>query len=440
MKYQEHILENGLRIFLVPVPSFQSISMGIFVRVGSRYEQAAEAGVSHFIEHMLFKGTIMRPSAKIIAETIEGVGGVSNAYTSQEATVYYAKAAAVQASTVINVLADMVKQPLFDPAEFEKERYVIGEELNMIYDSPDSWASVLLDQVMWPDHPLGQNIVGTPTSLSNLSRDSLASFFKASYHPQNALVAISGAFEPENVIAELTSLLADWEPAPVPQFDSAPPAQTQARWHVEDRPIEQGHLCLALPGLSRQDPDRYALSVLNAILGEGMSSRLFLNIREDKGLAYAVDSSLNLLQDTGSLVVYAGVDPGRAPEALQAVLSELERLRIESVPLAELHKAKEYLKGRLVLGLEDSFSRAAWVAYQALFMDDLKTPQEVLQAYDAVTAADVLAVAQKVINPAAYNLAVVGPFGQGEALGRLIGDAQPSRPPTHDRRPPKDGR
>src|SRR6185503_9400541 len=169
MMYQEHILGNGLRIFLVPVPSFQSISIGIFVRVGSRYERAAEAGVSHFIEHMLFKGTTNRPSAKIIAETIEGVGGVSNAYTSQEATVYYAKAAEVQASTVINVLADMVKQPLFDPTEFEKERYVIGEELNMIYDSPDSWASVLLDQVMWPDHPLGQNIVGTPASLSSLS-------------------------------------------------------------------------------------------------------------------------------------------------------------------------------------------------------------------------------------------------------------------------------
>jgi predicted Zn-dependent peptidase len=419
--YQEHILENGLRIFLVPLSSFQSISAGIFVRVGSRYEQAAEAGVSHFIEHMLFKGTTNRPSAKIIAETIEGVGGVSNAYTSQEATVYYAKVAAAQASTAINVLADMVRHPLFDPAEFEKERYVIGEELNMIYDSPDSWVGVLLDQVMWPKHPLGHNIVGTPESLTSLSRDRLASFFKASYHPQNALIAIGGAFEPTEILAELTALLADWEPAAAPHFDPAPHPQTEACWHVEGRPIEQGHLCLALPGLSRRDPERYALSVLNAILGEGMSSRLFLNIREDKGLAYAVDSSLSLLQDTGALTIYAGVDPERAPEALEAVLAELDRLRTEPVPPAELHKVKEYLKGRLVLGLEDSFSQAAWVAYQALFMDDIKTPAEVLQAYDAVTAGDVLAIAQKIINPAAYNLAVVGPFGQGEALGQLIG-------------------
>ncbi|NJN92964.1 MAG: insulinase family protein [Anaerolineales bacterium] len=377
--YQTHILENGLRVYLIPVPIFQSVSIGIFVRVGSRYERQPEAGVSHFIEHMLFKGTTRRPSARIIAETIEGVGGVSNAYTSQETTVYYAKVAAAQASTALDVLGDMVRHPLFDPAEFEKERYVIGEELNMIYDSPDSWASVLLDQVLWPDHPLGHNIVGTAESLTGLSRDALTAYFGANYHPQNMLVAIGGAFDPDKILAEVTSLLGDWQPQPASSFEPAALLQTQARWHVEDRNIEQGHLCLALPGLSRRDPDRYALSVLNAVLGEGMSSRLFLNIREEKGLAYAVDSSLNLLQDTGSLVIYAGVDPDRAPEALQAVLDELDRLRTEPVPSAELHKVKEYLKGRLVLGLEDSFSRAAWVAYQALFWTRSKAPKKFWQ-------------------------------------------------------------
>lgn len=422
--YQLHTLANGLRVYFVPVSSFQSVSLGIFVRVGSRYERQVEAGVSHFIEHMLFKGTSRRPSARIIAETIEGVGGVSNAYTSQEATVYYAKVAAAQASTALDVLADMIRHPLFEPSEFEKERYVIGEELNMIYDSPDSWANVLLDQLLWPNHPLGHNIVGTPESLTGLNRDSLAAYFTAAYHPGNALVAIGGAFDPDNILAELTALLDDWEPREIPQFEPVPPPQTHARWWVEDRPIEQGHLCLGLHGLSRHDPERYALSVLNAVLGEGMSSRLFLSIREEKGLAYAVDSSLNLLQDTGSLVVYAGVDPERASEALQAILDELDRLRMGPIPPAELHKVKEYLKGRLVLGLEDSFSQAAWVAYQALFMDDIRTPEEVLQIYDAVTAEDVLAVAQKIIVPSAYNLAAVGPFGQGEGLGNLLGEAE----------------
>jgi predicted Zn-dependent peptidase len=419
--YQAHTLANGLRIYLVPVLSFQSVSIGIFVRVGSRYERSAESGVSHFIEHMLFKGTTRRPSAKIIAETIEGVGGISNAYTSQEATVYYAKVASAQASTALDVLADMVRYPLFDSTEFEKERYVIGEELNMIYDSPDSWANVLLDQLLWPNHPLGQNIVGTADSLTTLSRDLLVSFFKAGYHPATCLVAVGGSFEPDKVVSELTALLGDWEAGETPQFEPVPLPPTQARWHVEVRSIEQGHLCLAMPGLSRSDPNRYALSVLNAVLGEGMSSRLFLNIREEKGLAYAVDSSLSLLQDTGSLAIYAGVDPERGPEALQAILDELDRLCNEPVPPAELHKVKEYLKGRLVLSLEDSFSRAAWVAYQTLFLDEIRTPEEVLQIYDTVTIEDVLAVAQQVINPTRYNLAVVGPFGEGEILGHLVG-------------------
>lgn len=418
--YQEHILENGLRILLVPIPGFQSVSTGIFVSVGSRYESAAQSGASHLIEHMLFKGTTRRPTAKIIAEAIEGIGGVSNAYTSQETTTYYAKVAAGHASTAIDVLTDLVRHPLFDPNEFEKERYIIGEEINMAFDSPESRVNILVDQVMWPEHPLGQSVAGTHQSLAGISRNSLLSFYRAGYHPENILIAVGGAFEPDRILAEITSFWGDWQPAARPKFKSAPATQTEARWHVEDRPIEQGHLCLALPALSRRDPDRYALSVLNAILGDGMSSRLFLNIREERGLAYVVDSGLNLLQDTGSMVIYAGVDPERATEALQAIFDELARLCDEPVPPEELRKAKEYLKGRLVLGLEDSFSRVSWVAYQALFLDTIKSPEEVLQAYEAVTAEDVQAVAQKLIDPTTYSLAAVGPFGRGEMLAQLM--------------------
>lgn len=405
---------------MVPLPNFQSVSMGIFVGVGSRYESTAQAGMSHFIEHMLFKGTQKRPTARLIAEAIEGVGGVSNAYTSQENTVYYAKVAAPQIDTAIDVLVDLIRNPLFVPAEIEKERLIIGEEINMVYDIPDSWVNVLIDQVMWPHHPLGQNIAGTHQSLAGFNREDILDFFEKSYHPQNLLIALGGAFEPEHVVSKLSALLADWQPNTPPTFESAPSLQTGPHCYVEDRPIEQGHFCLGLPGLSRKDPQRYVLSILNTILGDGMSSRLFLNIREEKGLAYAVDSGLNFLQDTGSLIVYAGVDPKRAPEALQAVLDELECLRHEPVPAQELRKAKEYLKGRLVLGLEDSFSRAAWVAYQALFMDTIKAPEDVLNAYEAVTVDDIQAVAQKIINPNTYNLAAIGPFGPGEELQRLI--------------------
>jgi predicted Zn-dependent peptidase len=418
--YQEHTLANGLRILMAPIHSFQSVSIGAFVRIGSRYETEAEAGMSHLIEHMLFKGTKNRPTSKLIAEAIEGVGGVSNAYTGQEATVYYAKVASSQMSTAINLLTDLVKNPLFDPIELEKERLIIGEEINMVYDMPDSWVNILVDQLLWPGHPLGHNVAGTHQSLANINHPMLVDFFKRNYHPKNMLMTVGGAFEPEQVIAEITEMAGDWQPAGVPAFAPAPQLQNEPRCAIEDRPIEQGHFCLALPALPRNHPQRYALSVLNTILGDGMSSRLFLSIREDKGLAYAVDSSVNFLQDTGSLMIYAGVDPDRAPEALQALLIELEHLRNEPAPQQELNKAKEYLKGRLVLGLEDSFSQASWVAYQTLFMNTVKSPAEVLAAYDAVTVEDVQAVAQKIINPATYNLAVVGPFGRGEALQRLI--------------------
>ena len=418
--YQEHVLDNGLRILLVPMDNFQSVSVGVFVKIGSRYEAENLSGISHLIEHLLFKGTPRRPTAKLIAEAIEGIGGVSNAYTSQETTVYYAKVAANQASTAIDVLADLIRHPLFEPAELEKERYIIGEEINMMFDSPEDWVSVLLDQIIWPDHPLGRDIAGTHASLTGLRQNHVLSFYQSGYHPRNMLIAVGGAFEAAEIVAEINELLGTWQPASIPTFEPAPTVQNKPCYLVENRPIEQGHLTLALPALPRTHPDRYALSVLNAVLGEGMSSRLFLRVREEEGLAYAVDSGLNLLADTGSLVVYAGVDAERGTEALQAILEELSRLRDDPVPETELNKAREYLKGRLVLGLEDSFSQTAWVASQALLMERVKTPAEVLEAYDAITVADVQAIAQKIINPARYSLAAVGPFGEGAALGKLL--------------------
>ncbi len=418
--YQEQVLDNGLRILLVPLGNIQSVSLGIFVKLGSRYESSSQSGMSHFIEHMLFKGSARRPHARLIAETIEGVGGLTNAYTSQETTVYYAKVAAHQTATALDVLTDMVRNPLFKSDDFNRERMVIGEEINMTYDAPDSWVSLLLDHVIWPNHPLGQDVAGTHESLAGMNRDQLVDFYRAGYHPENLLIGIGGAIDPTQTIDEIAQLLGDWQPGVAPEFSPAPARQTESRWHIEHRVIEQGHLCLALPALSRTDPNRYALSVLNTILGEGMSSRLFLNIREERGLAYAVDSGLSLLQDTGVLVVYAGVDPARAPEALKAIQEELLRLRDEPIPEAELHKAKEFIKGRLVLGLEDSFSQTSWVATQSLLLNRVKSLEDVLQIYDAITIEDVQAIAQQIIQPNAYNLAAVGPFGDGKPLSRLL--------------------
>lgn len=418
--HQEITLSNGLRVLLVPLPSLESVSIGVFVKVGSRYEPVTQSGMSHFIEHMLFKGTHQRPSARLIAEAIEGIGGDSNAYTSTETTVFYAKVAASQVDFALAYLADLLRNSLFSPADIEKERRIIGEEISMVFDSPDEWLDVLTDQVMWPNHPLGQAITGTPESLARFTRPSLLEFFERGYHPGNAIIAVGGAFNPDQLVAQIHGLWGDWVARQPPDFAPAPLLHNQPCWQIEDRAIEQGHLCLALPGLARQHPDRYALSLLNTILGDGMSSRLFQVIREDKGLAYSVDSSLTFLQDAGMLTIYAGVDPDHAAEALQAILAEVERLRLDLPAEAEVERAKAYLKGRLVLGLEDSYSRAAWVAYQALFMDKIRSPQEVMAAYDWVSAADVRAVAQAILDPTYYRLAAVGPFGQGQNLAELL--------------------
>jgi len=419
--YETFVLDNGLRVLMVPVPGIQSVSAGVFVAVGSRYESDELGGASHFIEHMLFKGTARWPTARLLAEAIEGVGGLSNAYTDQELTVYYAKVAAAQAATAIEVLVDMARYPLFDEAEIEKERAVIGEELNMVYDAPDEWLEVLVDQLLWPNHPLGRNVAGTQQSLVGLNQARLTSFYRRHYHPQNMLIALAGAVEPDTLLPMLTDLLADWQPADSPTFPAAPASQNITAWHIENRSIEQGHLGLALPGLPRTHPNRYALNLLNAVLGDGMSSRLFQTIREEKGLAYAVDSSLTMLHDTGSLVIYAGVDPDRAVETVQTIQQELDRLCQEPISEAELRKTKEYVKGRLILGLEDSYSQAAWVAYQAIFKDSIKTPQDVLEAYEAVTATDLQVIAQQIFRPDYQKLAAVGPFGRGEDLIRLTG-------------------
>jgi len=419
--YETFVLDNGLRVLMVPVPGIQSVSAGVFVAVGSRYESDELGGASHFIEHMLFKGTARWPTARLLAEAIEGVGGLSNAYTDQELTVYYAKVAAAQAATAIEVLVDMARYPLFDEAEIEKERAVIGEELNMVYDAPDEWLEVLVDQLLWPNHPLGRNVAGTQQSLVGLNQARLTSFYRRHYHPQNMLIALAGAVEPDTLLPMLTDLLADWQPADSPTFPAAPASQNITAWHIENRSIEQGHLGLALPGLPRTHPNRYALNLLNAVLGDGMSSRLFQTIREEKGLAYAVDSSLTMLHDTGSLVIYAGVDPDRAVETVQTIQQELDRLCQEPISEAELRKTKEYVKGRLILGLEDSYSQAAWVAYQAIFKDSIKTPQDVLEAYEAVTATDLQVIAQQIFRPDYQKLAAVGPFGRGEDLIRLAG-------------------
>jgi predicted Zn-dependent peptidase len=355
----ETTLENGLRILTFTMSHTRAVSVGFFVGTGSRYESDGVAGVSHFIEHMLFKGTARRPTARQISEAIEGIGGYSNAYTDQDTTTYWA-------------------------SEVEKERRIIVEEINMSMDAPDQWVGILLGQVVWPDHPLGRDVAGTREIVSGITRDQLLGYMERHYLPGRTVVSVAGNVNHQETVEIITERLKDWPSGSANGYVPAPDAAPSPRWLVEDRPTELGHLCLAVPGLPRSHPDRFALGLLNTVLGEGMSSRLFLEVREAQGLAYAVDSSLSMLDEAGLLVVYAGVDSERAPQAVRAVLAELDRLRQQPVPEAELHKAREYVKGRLVLGLEDSGAVSAWCGRQALLLDEILTPASAPLATEAI--------------------------------------------------------
>jgi predicted Zn-dependent peptidase len=410
--YELTTLDNRLRILTVTMPHVHSVSLGFFVGVGSRYESEAQAGVSHFIEHMLFKGTARRPSALEIAEAIEGKGGIFNASTGLEATLYWAKVAAPHLPEALDVLSDMLLSATFDPVEMEKERAVINEEINYVFDAPDSLSQLLVNQMQWPHHPLGRDIAGDRQSVAGLGRPTLLAYLADHYRPGQIVLGVAGKVVHEEIVAWARSHLADWEPGPPIAFEPAPTNYDGPRVHVEFKDTEQSHLCFSFDGLSRSDPDRHVLRLLNVMLGEGMRSRLFQRVRERMGLAYSVDSYVSTLQDTGAVGIYAGVAANRAEEAIRAILDQLDRLRQEPVPEEELHRARDFVAGRLTLSLEDSFTLAAWYARQELLGPEVFDPGDVLEHFEAVQSADIQRVAQELFRTERLKLAVVGPFGE----------------------------
>lgn len=412
--YEKSELANGLRIVTVSMPHTRSVTVAVHLGVGSRYETDEEGGISHFIEHMLFKGTQKRPSAEAIAVAIEGVGGVFNASTGRELTTYWIKVARPHLDLALDVLADILRRSLFDPQEIEKERQVIIEEIHMVLDIPDDWVFTLANQLQWPNHPLGREIMGTPDTVGRIGREELLRYLSTHYRPTNAVVSVAGDVAHRDVVARVEHLLGDWEPAAMPACLPFQDRQREPRVRVGHREIEQAHFVLSMPGPHQDDPDRFPLQVLSALLGEGMSSRLFQEVRERRALAYSVYSFQGQLRDTGVFGVYAGVDPGRVEEALQVVLAELDRVRQAPVDAEELARTKEYLKGRLLLSLEDTSSVAGWIGVQEALRGQILTVEEVLNAIEATSAEDLQRVAQRVIREEKLNLAVVGPFDSRE--------------------------
>jgi predicted Zn-dependent peptidase len=412
-------LENGLRILTAPMPHTRSVSISFYIGAGSRYETKAVAGLSHVVEHMLFKGSAGRPTAKDISEAVDRVGGMLNGGTDRELTVYYVKVARPHFTLALDILVDMLLHPVMDLAELEKERKVIIEELAMVGDSPAQQADLLLDSVLWPDQPLGWDVAGTEESVSALSPEAISDYFARQYVPNNTVVSVAGAVEHAEVVEALTRHMGTWASGTPGAWYPAGNEHCKAQARVQYKKSEQAHISLAVPGVSNQHPDRYAVDMLSVILGEGMSSRLFMELREKRSLCYDVHSYTSHFLDTGAFSVYAGVDPAQAPAAVEAILEQLAFAR-DGFPEDELSKARELTKGRLLLRMEDTRSVSGWLGVQEILAGHVRTVDDVVESVEAVTLDDLRRVAGDLFRKERLAMAVVGPFRSEKKFTSLL--------------------
>jgi predicted Zn-dependent peptidase len=417
--HQKITLDNGLWLITSTMLHTRSVCISIFIGTGSRYESSDEAGVSHFIEHLLFKGTEKRPTAREISTAVESVGGILNGGTDKELTVYWAKVPQHHFSLALDVLTDLLLHPKFDPEAIERERQVIIEEINMSRDVPSQRANMLIDELIWPDHPLGRDIAGNRESVKAISRDGMLNYLKRQYQPDNTVVSIAGNVQHPEIVTAVSQMLGNWTgEQPKSGYTAYAPKQGK-RLITEKRKTEQAHLCLALPGLPLLHPQRFTLDLLNVILGEGMSSRLFTEIRERLGLAYSIHSYVEHYLDSGAVTVYAGVEPKKLKTAIKAILEQFQKLKT-TVPEPELAKAKEFAKGRLLLRLEDSRNVAGWLGGQEILTKRILSPDQLIAIIEAITAEELKELAQKLIIDTELRLAVVGPIAKEEPLEELL--------------------
>jgi predicted Zn-dependent peptidase len=414
------MLPGGAKLVTAAMPERLSASVVFMFSGGSRLEDERLAGVSHFIEHLFFKGTRKRPTSKEIADAIEGIGGFVNASTDKELTAYWTRVPSEHLDVGLDVLFDIVSNSRLDPADVERERMVILEELKMYQDQPQDYVLNLFEELMWPGHPLGRDIAGTEESVSRLTRDDILEYADAHYRLPNLVVGAAGALDEDATLAEVRPRLT-LAAEPDGMLEALSPAAIAgAHVLVRRQRTEQAHICLGVRAFSYLHEDRYALDILNTVLGEGMSSRLFLNIRERLGLAYDVHSFTQKHRDTGYLGVYLGVDPKKAVQAVQAVVAALQGFREQEVAQDELDRAKEFTKGRLRLELETTNGVAFWLTYQELLMGQIRTIEEEVKLVDAVTAADVRRVAEAVFREP-LQMAVIGPFAREVGFRAAIG-------------------
>jgi predicted Zn-dependent peptidase len=419
MKTRISTLENGVTIATAETPHMASVSLGIWVAVGGRFEPAEVCGVSHFIEHMLFKGTPRR-NAREISQDVEGVGGYLNAFTTEENTCFYAKAGHERVEQVWDVLADMFLNSSFDPAEIEKERNVIKEELAMYLDQPPHHVQELLNETLWPDHPLGRPLTGTEQTLNRLNRNAMLSYKRENYIAGNTLVTLAGNIDHKNAIALVSKFSRRFPKAHRRTFQPFTGGQTEPRLRLHSKKVEQTQLALGIRTCSRHDDRRFALRLLNVILGENMSSRLFQVLREDNGLAYSICSSLGFFDDVGTLAISAGVETDKMEKALKLIISELAVLAEQLASRAELRRARDYVFGQLDLNLESTENQMTWLGEQYLGYGKIISPEELKNRIAEITPSDIRSVARDFFRPERFNLALVTPVKDANRLRPIL--------------------
>lgn len=420
MKYKKRILPNGLTILEVPSSDAESVVVDFFVKTGSRSETAKENGISHFLEHFLFKGTKKYPSALAISELVDAIGGEMNANTGKEHTQYYIKAASKYLPLIFEILTDMIQNPLLDAKELEREKGVIVEEINMYKDTPVAEIENILEQEMWPKDALGRDIAGTKETVTKFTVDMFKDYINRHYQTPNMLLGISGRYKQSEFNALVDKY---WKSHPKKAYhgwSKATDKQSRPRVKIEYKATQQAHLALGFKSFPYGDDRNPAVSILSSLLGGGMSSRLFIEVRERRGLAYYVRAMPGSYQDTGSFTITSGVQVGKIQEAVKVILEQLNVIKEILADQKEIEKAREYIKGKTTLALEDNQVRLDWFLERAAFKKTIDTPAEAFAKLDKVTAEDVRKVARQIFKKENLTLAVIGPYKNPGVFSKLL--------------------
>ncbi len=412
-------LDSGVRVLTSTMPHTNAVSIFMLIGTGSRYESDELAGSSHLFEHLLFKGTSKRPTPREISAVVEDVGGALNAFTDREMTGYWCRVPRPYWEDGLDLLTDMALDPLFREDDIKREKQVVFEEIRASHDSPEARSDTMLDELVWPDHPMGREIAGSEESVGAVSREAMLEYMATQYVPSNVVVTVAGGVTHDEVVGQAARLLDGWEDREPLSFSPAQDNMKAPSVRIEHRPTEQAHMSMGLRGISLTDPDRYPLRLLSVALGESMGSRLFEEVREKRGLAYAISSGVVSYLDTGSLNVGSGVDPARATEAVEVIVAELVKIR-DGLTADELERAKALSTGRMMLRMEESRAVAMSNGAQELLKGSVETADQIIAAISAVEADEIASVAQRLIRSDRMALSLVGPFEDASEFEKAL--------------------